>query len=113
MFYNGRRTSLILPQSKNLMQSFFSTDMEFRQKELLPREVCDDSWKVYYIRILHNREKIFGYTVVQFENPLDGPDEFYHDWNLTLSQTINNLYATRSACALAILKCTKKRKPRR
>ena len=70
-------------------------DMEFLQKELLPREVCDDSWKVYYIRILHNREKIFGYTVVQFENPLDGPDEFYHDWNLTLSQTINNLYATR------------------
>ena len=33
--------------------------------------------------------------MVQFENPLDGPDEFYHDWNLTLSQTINNLYATR------------------
>lgn len=70
-------------------------EKEFLQRELLPREVCDDSWKVYYIRILHNREKIFGYTVVQFENPLDGPDEFYHDWNLTLSQTINNLYATR------------------
>lgn len=70
-------------------------EKEFLQRELLPREVCDDSWKVYYIRILHNREKIFGYTVVQFENPLDGADEFYHDWNLTLSQTINNLYATR------------------
>ena len=67
----------------------------FRQKDLLPEEVCDDSWKVYYIRVLHNREKNFGYTVVQFENPLDGPDEFYHDWNLTLSQTINNFYATK------------------
>lgn len=30
----------------------------FRQKDLLPEEVCDDSWKVYYIRVLHNREKI-------------------------------------------------------
>ena len=49
----------------------------FRQKDLLPEEVCDDSWKVYYIRVLHNREKNFGYAVVQFENPLDGPDEFY------------------------------------
>ena len=67
----------------------------FRQKDLLPEEVCDDSWKVYYIRVLHNREKNFGYTVVQFENPLDGPDEFYHDWNLTLSQTINNFYTTK------------------
>ncbi len=32
---------------------------------------------------------------MRFGNPLDGPDEFYHDWNLTLSQTINNFYATK------------------
>ena len=51
----------------------------FRQKDLLPEEVCDDSWKVYYLRVLHNREKNFGYAIVQFENPLDGPDEFYHE----------------------------------
>ena len=44
---------------------------------------------------MHNREKYFCYSVVQFENPLDGPDEFYHDWNLTLSQTINNFYTTK------------------
>lgn len=67
-------------------------DVEFYQKDLLPKEVSDDSLKVYYFRILHNREKSFGYTVISYINRTDSLYAFYHDWNLTISLTLNDYY---------------------
>lgn len=65
---------------------------QFYQKELLPESVSDSSLKVYYFRILHNREKSFGYTVISYKNRTDSLYAFYHDWNLTISLALNDYY---------------------
>ena len=42
-------------------------------------------------RKLRGRSKCFGYTAVCYKNPETVFDSFFHNWNLTLSLTINEL----------------------
>ncbi len=65
---------------------------QFYQKDLLPESVSDSSLKVYYFRILHNRDKSFGYTVISYKNRTDTLYTFYHDWNLKISLALNDYY---------------------
>lgn len=66
--------------------------IQFYQKDLLPDCISDESLKVYYFRILHNRDKSFGYTVLSYKNRADALCEFYHDWNLTISLALHDYY---------------------
>ena len=64
----------------------------FNQKKLLPSEVCDDEAKVYYFRILHDKDKNFGYSVIGFKDPCESLDIFYNDWNLTISLALKEYF---------------------
>ncbi len=69
--------------------------IQFEQKKLLPEMVSDDSLKVYYFRVLHNRERSFGYTAISYKNRVECLNAFYHDWNLTISLALNDYYVRR------------------
>ena len=70
----------------------------FPQKELLPSQNLpvfenEELPKIYYFSLLHNRDKIFGYTALNFKNPIDRLNFFYHDWNVTIGLTINEYFS--------------------
>jgi len=69
--------------------------IQFEQKNLLPEMVSDSSLKVYYFRVLHNRERSFGYTAISYKNRVECLNAFYHDWNLTISLALNDYYVRR------------------
>ncbi len=73
-------------------QCVLRSDIHFYQKDLLPECLSDDSLKVYYFHILHNRDKSFGYTVLSYKNRADALCEYYHDWNLTISLALHDYY---------------------
>ena len=64
----------------------------FPSRDILPEITRTDELKLYYITMLHNSEKFFGYTVVSFD---EGKyfDIFFHSWNVTLSITIDEIYS--------------------
>ena len=66
-------------------------DILFRQKELLPSEFVTEEPFIGHFTLLHNRSKCFGYTVVCYRNPAEVFDAFFHNWNLTVSLTINEI----------------------
>lgn len=68
-------------------------ELLFEQKELLPSELVTEKPFVCHFTLLHNRSKCFGYTAVSYRNPAAVFDSFFHNWNLTLSLTINEISA--------------------
>ena len=66
-------------------------EIVFKQRELLPSELVSDNPLICHFTLLHNRSKCFGYTAVSYKNPETVFDSFFHNWNLTLSLTINEL----------------------
>ncbi len=66
-------------------------ELLFEQKELLPSEFVPEAPFICHFNLLHNRSKCFGYTAVSYRNPTAGFDVFFHNWNLTLSLTINEI----------------------
>ncbi len=69
--------------------------IQFEQKNLLPEMVSDDTLKVYYFRVLHNRDRSFGYTAISYKNKVECLDAFYHDWNLTITLAFNDYYVRK------------------
>ena len=66
---------------------------KFDKNELVPNElIVDDDFKMYYIRILHNRDKTFGYVVLRVTEEPYVLDYLYHYWCLTLSITMNTMF---------------------
>lgn len=66
-------------------------EIVFEQRELLPSEFVEDEPLICHFTLLHNRSKCFGYTGICYKNPATVFDAFFHNWNLTLSLTINEL----------------------
>ncbi len=67
--------------------------ISFLQQDLLPEEMRDQSKKIYYFSLLHNREKLFGYTVMNMKDPLARLNFFYYDWNMTVGLAINEYFS--------------------
>lgn len=74
--------------------------LRFNQKELIPSELCDDGQKIYYFRILHDKDKNFGYSVISFKNQCEFLDIFYNDWNLTISLALKEYFIEKQLANL-------------
>lgn len=72
-------------------RSSLEKEIVFEQKDLLPSELAEDKPFIGHFTLLHNRSKCFGYTAVSYKDPAAVFDSFFHNWNLTLSLTINEL----------------------
>jgi len=65
---------------------------QIRRDQLLPDWVwnCDEP-QSFFVRLLHQRNSIFGYCLIRYD---DGhiPSIFFHQWNVTISSALRHLF---------------------
>lgn len=64
----------------------------FRRDQLLPDWVWDsDEPQSFFVRLLHQRDSIFGYSLIRYD---EGhiPSIFFHQWNVTISSALRHLF---------------------
>lgn len=64
----------------------------FSRDELLPDWVWEsEEQQSFFARLLHQRDSIYGYCLVRYE---DGhiPSIFFHQWNVTISSALRHLF---------------------
>ncbi len=66
---------------------------DFKRTDLVPEKYCDSKSRIYYLSLLHNRDKIFGFTVLNFKDPFDQLNFFHSNWNMTVGLAINEYFA--------------------
>ena len=59
--------------------------------EIIPEIAWEDNPQTFYITMLHNMDKCFGYTAISFLDDTSF-DIFYHSFNVTLAITLNEVY---------------------
>lgn len=62
----------------------------FDTAQLLPASAERDEPQAFYVRLLHQRESIYGYTVMRFEDQAT-PSMFYLHWNVIVAGALRNL----------------------
>lgn len=65
----------------------------FRRDQLLPDWVWDcDEPQSFFVRLLHQRDSIFGYCLIRYD---EGhiPSIFFHQWNVTISSALRHLFS--------------------
>ncbi|MBR1875480.1 MAG: GGDEF domain-containing protein [Lachnospiraceae bacterium] len=77
-----------------------SESFDFSRKELVPERFSDGKPGIYYLSLLHNRDKIFGFTALNFLETTDRLDFFHSDWNMTVGLAINEFYSDMHLKAL-------------
>ena len=75
-------------QNKRIMDI---PSISFSTSEILPSYIWEKQPQTYYVTVLHNMDKCFGYTAISFTNDTSF-DIFYHSFNVTLAMTINDVY---------------------
>jgi len=68
-------------------------EMDFDRKELVPECLLDGGQSVYYLSLLHNRDKIFGFTLLNYKDPLSRLNFFHSNWNMTVGLAINECFS--------------------
>lgn len=64
----------------------------FHRQQLLPEWVWDnDQQQSFFVRLLHQRDSIYGYCLVRYEEGRI-PSIFYHEWNATISSALRHLF---------------------
>lgn len=64
----------------------------FRRQQLLPDWVWEsEQQQSFFVRILHQRDSIYGYCLVRYEEGRI-PSIFYHEWNATISSALRHLF---------------------
>ena len=64
----------------------------FKRDQLLPDWVWDcDEPQSFFVRLLHQRDSIFGYCLIRYD---EGhiPSIFFHQWNVTISSALRHLF---------------------
>ncbi|MBE5802731.1 MAG: GGDEF domain-containing protein [Clostridiales bacterium] len=65
----------------------------FDRTQLLPDEVWEyDKPQTFYVRLLHQRESVYGYAMTQYDEG-GMPTLFYHHWNVIVSSALLNVFA--------------------
>lgn len=62
----------------------------FDRELLLPTLADRDEPQVFYVHLLHQGHRIYGYTIIQFQEN-EGPSQFYLHWNVIISIALRNL----------------------
>ncbi len=64
----------------------------FSRSQLLPNWVWDsDEPQSLFIRLMHQRDHIYGYSAIRYEEG-SIPSIFFHQWNVTISSALRHLF---------------------
>ena len=64
----------------------------FKRDQLLPDWVWDcDEPQSFFVRLLHQRDSIFGYCLIRYAEG-HSPSIFVHHWNVTISSALRHLF---------------------
>ena len=64
--------------------------LSFDRRLLLPAFAEKDEPQAFYLMLLHQRDRCYGYTVMQYQ-PDKLPSIFYHHWNVIISNALRHL----------------------
>lgn len=65
---------------------------QVRREQLLPDWVWDcDEPQSFFVRLLHQRDSIFGYCLIRYDEGYI-PSIFFHQWNVTISSALRHLF---------------------
>lgn len=67
-----------------------SPGLMFDKNTILPSLAERDEPQAFYVHLLHQRESMFGYTVIQYQEN-ETPSMFYMHWNIIISIALRNL----------------------
>lgn len=67
-----------------------SPGLVFNKSTILPPLAERDEPQAFYVHLLHQRESMFGYTVIQYQDN-QTPTMFYMHWNIIISIALRNL----------------------
>lgn len=64
----------------------------FHRDQLLPDWVWEsDEQQSFFVRLLHQRDSIYGYCLIRYEKG-QIPSIFFHQWNVTISSALRHLF---------------------